>query len=193
MLSSDLKTVVAPLTRIMTIIWGAFISASVIYLFIAWIMFGQGQGTVVADAGATPSVLRPVFGVVGFLVVVGSIFMERYWFSGRAIMGKLSGSPAYEKIHPAQGGGKPSREVFERLSDSEKKLVCLVPYFQTGMIIIWAMRETVAVLGLVLVILEKDFLVIIPFSLGAALLIAIKVPRPVAFLERVRGLPGANI
>ena len=31
MLSSDLKTVVAPLTRTMTIIWGAFISATVIY------------------------------------------------------------------------------------------------------------------------------------------------------------------
>jgi len=193
MLSSDLKTVVAPLTRTMTIIWGAFISATVVYLLMAWIMFGMNPVDTVPNAETSPTVLRPVFGVVGFLLVVGSIFMERYWFSGRAIMEKLAGTPDYEKLSTQKGGMTPSREAFEKLSESEQKLVCLVPYFQTGMIIIWAMREAVAVMGLVLVILEKDFMVAIPFTVGAALLIAIKAPRPVAFLERVRGLPGTPI
>jgi hypothetical protein len=147
----------------------------------------------VPDAAAAPSVLRPVFGVVGFLLVVGSIFFERWWFSGRNIMAKLSGAPAFAQVNPQGGGKGPSREVFESLSESEQKLVCLVPYFQTGMIVIWAMREAVAILGLVLVILEKDFMVAIPFTLGAALLIVIKAPRPMVFLERVRALPGAPL
>jgi len=177
----------------MTIIWGAFISATVIYLFLAWFMFGQGTVQTVPDAAAEPTVFRPVFGVVGFFLVVASIFVERRWFSGKAIMEKLSGAPAFAQVNPQGGSTGPSREVFERLSESEQKLVCLVPYFQTGMIIIWAMRESVAILGLVLVILEKDFLVAIPFTMGAALLIAIKAPRPVAFLKRVRALPGIPI
>lgn len=193
MLSSDLKTVVTPLARVMTIIWGAFISATVIYFFLAWFMFGREAEPTVADAAAPPSVMGPIFGVVGFLLVVGSIFIERWWFSGRNIMSRLDGSPAYARINPQGGSSGPSREVFERLSPSEQKLVCLVPYFQTGMIVIWAMREAVAVLGLVLVILEKDFMVAVPFTVGAAVLIAIKAPRPVAFLENVRSLPGAPL
>ena len=59
MLSSDLKTVVAPLKRVMMIIWGAFISATIIYFFLAWFMFGRETGGTIPDAAATPSAMAP--------------------------------------------------------------------------------------------------------------------------------------
>ena len=90
-----------------------------------------------------------------------------------------------------QNTGNPSRDLFERLPDSEQKLACLVPYYQTGMIIIWAMREAVAILGLVGAIVTSDFMVVVPFGVGALAFLAIKMPRPVAFLAQVRRLPGA--
>lgn len=191
MLSPDLKKFLAPMVRIMTIIWGAMMAASVIYVFIAWIIFGQTESTVADAEAGMPGPIAPVLGVVAFLVIVASIAVERWWFSGTKIMAKLEETPTFDRFVTGQNTGNPSRELFERLPDSERKLAGLVPYYQTGMIIIWAMREAVAVLGLVGAIVTSDFMVVVPFGVGALAFLAIKMPRPVAFLKQVRRLPGA--
>lgn len=193
MLSSDLKSFLAPLVRVMTIIWAAFMAATVVYVLVAWIMFGQ-RDQVVSDAEAgLPAPVAPILGVVAFLVILASIFVERWWFSGARIMAKLDAPAAYDRLRADQANPAPSisREAFEALPESERKLACLVPYYQTGMIVIWAMRESVAVLGLVGTIILADFTVVVPFAVGALAFLAIKMPRPAAFLAQVERLPGA--
>jgi len=179
------------MARVMTIIWGAFMAATVFYVLVAWIMFG-GKGTVLPDAEAGPQVpIAPILGVVAFLVVTASIAVERWWFSGARIVARLQGPPVYEVLIAGPQSGGPTREVFERLDEPDRKLACLVPFYQTGMIVIWAMRESVAVLGLAAAIVLADFMVVVPFGVGALAFLAIKMPRPAAFLAQVRALPGA--
>ena len=191
MLSPDLKNFLAPMVRTMTIIWGAMMAASIFYVFIAWFIFGPAEQTVADAEAGQPGPIAPILGVVAFLVIVASIILERWWFSGPRIMAKLAETPAYERLVAGQNTGNPSRDQFESLPESEQELACLVPYYQTGMIIIWAMRESVAVLGLVGAIVTSDFMVVVPFGVGALAFLAIKMPRPVAFLKQVRRLPGA--
>jgi len=196
MISSDLKNFLAPLTRTMTLIWGAFLMATVSYVVFVWFLFGRNEPTVTNAETGAPVPIAPVLGVVAFLVVAASIFVERWWFSGARILKEFDRPAVFDRFASTQASAgvpkaSPSQEVFERLPDGEKKLACLVPHYQTGMIIQWAMREAVAIFGVVAAILTADFPVVIPFAVGALAFVAIKKPRPEAFLEQVKRLPGA--
>ena len=54
------------------------------------------------------------------------------------------------------------------------------------MIVVWAMLEGMAVVGLVLTILQKDFRVMIPFALAAVLLLILKRPQPGKFFAGIK-------
>ena len=90
----------------------------------------------------------------------------------------------------SKGTGGPAGEgqgIFGNLSDSEKRLACLWPHYQTTTpIVVWAMREAIAVVGLVLAILQQDFRVVIPFAAAALILMLIKLPRPTRFFARIQ-------
>lgn len=136
MLSPDLKNFLSPMVRVMTIIWGAFMAATVIYVFVVWIMFGRNEPTIAGAEEALPVPIAPIMGVLAFLVIAASIFVERWWFTGARIMAQLNRPAAYERLVPAQGAGAPGataadRQAFERLAESEQKLACLVPFYQT--------------------------------------------------------------
>jgi hypothetical protein len=180
----------------MTIIWGAFMAATVIYVFLAWIMFGQAEPTIADAEASLPAPVAPILGVLAFLVILASIFVERWWFSGARILAQLARPAAFDRLASARGSAAgaatgPDRAAFERLGEGERKLACLVPYYQTGMIVLWAMREAVAVFGLVAAIVTGEFAVVVPFALGALAFLAVKMPRPTAFLAQVKRLPGA--
>ena len=87
----------------MTIIWGAFMAATVIYVFLAWIMFGQAEPTIADAEASLPAPVAPILGVLAFLVILASIFVERWWFSGARILAQLARPAAFDRLASARG------------------------------------------------------------------------------------------
>jgi hypothetical protein len=73
-----------------------------------------------------------------------------------------------------------------KLPAAEQRLLSLWQHYQTTMIVVWAILESIAVVGLVLAIVQHDFWVVIPFASVAVLLMAMKRPRPAEFIEGIR-------
>jgi hypothetical protein len=191
MLSTEFRKLIAPQARVLNIIWGALAFASVFYVGVAWFMFGQAAAGDL-DAGGLPPAGRPNLNLIGAMALImlglGSTYYERKSFGPSVLRGKLARDPDWSLAGPQGPGGMTGegRGIFENLSDSEKRLACLWSHYQTTMIVVWAMREAIAVVGLVLAILQRDFRVVIPFAAAALILMLIKLPRPTRFFAGIQ-------
>ena len=192
MLSAEFKDFIAPKARVLNLIWGALTFAPLMYVVIAWIIYGQTSSTpneapLLEVGSGLP--LKEIG--LGMILVLGfsAIFYQKRAFSGDLLAKKMAGDPVWppEGSPMASGSGSGDKEIFERLSDSEKRLAVLWPHYQTTMIVVWAMLEAISVLGLVLTILQRDFYVVIPFAGAAVILNVMKIPRPTRFFAGVRG------
>jgi len=191
MLSADFKKLIAPQARVLNIIWGALAFATIFYVGIAWFMFGQGTPGDL-DANGLPSVGRSNLNLIGAIVLIllglGSVYYERKSFGASMLKDKLARDPDWS-LAGSQGVGGTTvagREIFENLSDSEKRMACLWSHYQTTMIVVWSMREAIAIVGLILTILQQDFRVVVPFGLAALILMLMKMPRPTRFFAGIR-------
>ena len=72
----------------------------------------------------------------------------------------------------------------DALDPAEQRLVALFPYYQTTTIVVLALRESVAVLGLILTIVTGDFWLYVPFGVAAVVLIGSQPPAVGSFMER---------
>ena len=191
MLSADFKDLIAPRARVLNLIWGAFTFAPVMYAVMAWIMFGQASHTPneIAPLAEGPGLPLKEIGL-GLILVLGfsAIFYQKRSFSGDFLAKKMAGDPVWPPAGSmmASGPGDQGREIFERLSASEKRLAGLWPHYQTTMIVVWALLESIAVLGLILAILQRGFWVMVPFACAAVILNVMKMPRPTRFFAGVR-------
>jgi len=191
MLSTEFRKLIAPQARVLNIIWGALVFASVFYVAIAWFMFGQAAAGDL-DAGGMPPVGRSNLNLIGAMALImlglGSTYYERKSFGPSVLRDKLARDPDWSLAGPQGSGGMTGEGpgIFENLSDSEKRLACLWPHYQTTMIVVWAMREAIAVVGLVLAILQRDFRIVIPFAVAALILMLIKLPRPTRFFAGIQ-------
>ncbi len=52
------------------------------------------------------------------------------------------------------------------------------------MIVVWAMREGVVVVGLATAIMRSSFTIVLPFAMVALVSLALKAPRPRSFFEK---------
>jgi len=77
------------------------------------------------------------------------------------------------------------------LEPVEQRLVLIFPQYQTAMIAGCALRESIAVLGLVLTVLTGSFVMMVPWAVVAVALITSRPPRPAEFLDRVMPLARA--
>jgi hypothetical protein len=191
MLSAEFKKLIAPRAMVLNLIWGALAFAPVFYVAVAWFMFGQGAAGDL-EASGLPSVGRSNLNLIGAIVLIllglGSVYYERKSFGASVLKEKLARDPDWSL---AGTQGKPGvsgdgQGIFESLPDSEKRLACLWSHYQTTMIVVWAMREAIAVVGLVLAILQQDFRVVLPFGAAALILMLIKLPRPTRFFAGIR-------
>jgi hypothetical protein len=184
MLTENFRKLVVPLARNLMIIWGAFLTAPLIYLFIAWTL-GRQDGF--AEGGADAGLLGMVGALVMVLLVGASIVFERRAYSSATLRAKLAEPPSFDRFFSRQTKGTAAaRTLFESLPESEQKLACMFPHFQTTQVVIWAFREAVAVVGLALAILARDFTLALPFCLAGLVLVGIKPPRSAAFFEAIR-------
>ncbi len=191
MLSTEFRKLIAPRAKVLNIIWGAISIAPVFYVAVAWIMFGQvAAGDL--DASGLPPAGRSNLNLIGAIALImlglGSVYYERKFFGASVLKDKLARDPDWSLASPqgTMGGSQDGQGLFENLSDSEKRLAGLWPHYQTTMIVVWSMREAIAVVGLVLAILQEDFRVVIPFAAAAMILMLIKLPRPTRFFAGIK-------
>ncbi len=176
MLSREFKSLITPRARTLVVIWGAILLSPVMYFLIAWFIFGQGEGASAEVGSGLP--LNQIG--MGLLVVlgIGATYYQRLALGPARLRAILDTEPV------APEGN--DRDLFLELPPSEQRLFGLWPHYQTTMIIVWAILEAIAVVGLVLTILQRDFMVMIPFSAAAILLLALKRPSPAGFCEGIR-------
>ena len=194
MLSAEFKKLIAPQAKVLNIIWGAIMIAPVLYVAVAWFIFGQAA---VSDPGANglPGIGRSNLNLIGVVMLLilglGSTYYERKFLGASVLEEKLARDPDWSLAGSkgTPGVTEDGWGIFDNLSDSEKRLACLWPYYQTTMIVVWALREAIAVMGLVLAILQEDFRVVIPFAAAAMILMLVKLPRPTRFFEGIRVNP----
>jgi len=70
------------------------------------------------------------------------------------------------------------------LEPVEQRLVMLFPHYRSTLIVSLALRESVAVFGLVLAVVSGEFSAVIPWAVVAVGLVTTQPPRATAFLER---------
>lgn len=176
MLSPGFKIWIAPRARALLLIWGAILLAPIMYVVIAWFLFGRADNFQVSQNSQLP---WSQIGMGALLVLgLGAGYFQRLALSPARLKAILSAEP----VAP---GGK-DRDLFEKLTPGEKRLAGLWQHYQTTLIVVWAMLEGMAVVGLVLTILQKDFRIMIPFAVAAVILLILKKPQPGKFFSGIK-------
>jgi F0F1-type ATP synthase membrane subunit c/vacuolar-type H+-ATPase subunit K len=172
--SAKFNALAAPAARTMNIIWAAMLAAPFIYLFVGWIMTRTPMQT---NPDLPAALIGAVFLLVGTLLVIASTWYQRQALSDARLKAVMA-APAGGAVPAAAAGLEPV----------ERRLARLLPHYQTVMIVTLALREALAVLGLVLVILTGNFLLMVPWAMAAVGLITIQPPRVTALLDRATPL-----
>lgn len=175
MLSPELKQFVAPLARVLNVIWLAFLLTPLVYLVLAWILAGNRPEPSTTNPETQNLILIGVI-VVSVLAIVASFYYRQWALSPQRMGAKLNPStpPNLAPEHLNRWSG---------LLEKDRHLGQAVAYYQTVLIVVYALREAVAVFGLILVVMFGDFVTVIPFSLVAFCLILIQRPQISDFLE----------
>lgn len=177
MLSRELLQAVAPRARTLNLIWGAFLAATVIYVaLIAFVVTRPAAGEAAAGPRLDARLATAALTGLALLAAAGSLVLPRTLLApGKLARGTISGSGASPTA--AETAATP------KLAPSERELLKLLPAYQASLIMSWALRESVAVFGVILAILTARSAAVVPFALVALALLALERPRVVAFLE----------
>lgn len=177
MLSRELQQAVAPRARTLNVLWSAFLAATVIYVGVVAFALGSAASRESA-AGAPPDpwLVTAVLAAMAVAAAAGSFFVPRLLLSG----GKGS------SLAIAGAGSAPTAAeaaAAPRLPESERTLLGYLPAYQTTLIIVWALREAIAVFGVIAAILTRQPATVVPFAVAALALLALARPRVTAYLE----------
>jgi len=168
-MSPDLRDLMAGYQRRLTIVWGAFIVATVLYAALGVFVARQAPGTTTAGVSSLPI-------VVG-IATCGLAFAGAGAAAGQRLLaqalqgGKVGGAPL-----------PPPRLPERNFTEEERFLVSRLPAYQMVMILTWASYEAAAVVGLVLSIMMRD---LVPAVLGSAVALVLLVanrPQVEAFI-----------
>jgi F0F1-type ATP synthase membrane subunit c/vacuolar-type H+-ATPase subunit K len=171
MLTNAIKAAAAPQVRVMNIIWGAFMAAAPIYVFVASVYVRSAAPA--AEEGVLQMVILEVAAVAALVLAVASFLYPRWAFG--------PGLPA-DPPRWAPSGGAQAPD----LSDSDRRALSWLAHYQSTLIVVWALREGVVVLGLVVTIVRGQFNLLLPFAAAALVLLALGRPRPHEYLEDLR-------
>lgn len=168
----------APQARNLNIIWFAFLAAPFFYTFIGWVATRDGRP--LAPAEVPVGLLQVALLLTATVLTLGSFAYPRRMLADARLRTLLAGP------FP----GQPPAGTAD-LEPVEQRLVLLFPHYQTTQIVSLAMREAIAIFGLVLAIVTGSFLMMVPWSVVAVGLISSQPPRPVEFLDRALPLARA--
>lgn len=184
-ISPPLESLLRPLFRIQTIIWGAMTTGKLIYLGL--VVFLVKAKTI--PEIALPGYLPPVFGVVGTLLAVTSIILWRSWNSSEAIQAAMKAVviPGPDSSS-SQDQGSPNRRLpdgFGALAEPEKRVFLVFQDLMRRMIICLAMNDVLAAFGLVTGLCTQQLGQAVPFILAAILANVFIFPRPQASINEI--------
>jgi len=185
MLSPDFHRAIAAKAKVLNIIWGAMLAASLFYVVLAWIMSGQTGGGEAQESGP---MMMTIISVVALGALGASIWAERRMLAPSRLAQYVEQVPAAGVLIAGLNGAVTATpeqiQQFATLSDTEKRLAGLSVPYQMAMIVVWSLRESVVVLGLVLSVMQTSFAAILPFALIGVAALVQKAPRSAAFYER---------
>ena len=177
MLSRELQQAVAPRARTLNVLWGAFLAATVFYVGVVALALGKAApGESAADTLPDPWLVTAVLAAMAVGAAAGSFFVPRLLLSGSkgSLLAIAGAGPAPTAAETAAAA---------RLPESERILLGHLPAYQTTLIIVWALREAIAVFGVIAAILTRQPAIVVPFAVLALALLALARPQVTAYLE----------
>jgi hypothetical protein len=159
--AAERADIAAEQSRLLQIVWIAFLAAVIVYTPIPWLIIAEG-----ADSAAPPPPgVRSGLYFAALGAAVSSFLAKRWWTNS-----------LLAAVH-SPSGARGSDDAWARL--------------RIGCVITWALSEAVALIGLTLSIIARRPLDAIPFAAGAALLLCLHRPAswPLQALPRAGGRP----
>lgn len=181
------SALLARLTRPTNFIWLAFCSAVLVYAAVAWLMQSSTEPLLVDRGPLAGDPLVPAFAVAA----IAAVFAARR-FPRRLVLSKekLRAAEARDVRAAFRTDVMPAEEVasIEAMSPDERRPFMLLGAWNSALILEWAGFEVVAILGLVLAVLRRDFATYVPFGAVALLFLLMAKPRAEEPLELARRL-----
>jgi hypothetical protein len=168
-MSPDFRDLVAGYQRRLTILWGAFVAATILYATLGVFVARQAPGVTTAGVSSLPIVVG--IATCGLAIASAGAAAGQRLLAQALQGGKVGGAPL-----------PPPRLPGRDLTEEERFLVARLPAYQAVMIITWASYEAAAVVGLVLSIMMHDP---VPAVLGSAVALVLLVanrPQVEAFI-----------
>jgi len=184
MISPRVKQTLENQNRVLTVIWGSFLTAALLYIAVGYLVATRDPAAPARGGSFALTVGLVVAAVV--LVVAGRLLLQRRL--ARADRGAAS-MIASGRIMTPGSAPPPGGE----LEPAEREVLGLAAYYQTTLIIVWACYEAVAVLGLVGTILDLDVRPVVVGAVAAVALIGTTRPQLEDFLQDCRARGWINL
>jgi len=169
--------------RFIWISWLGFLLSSVLYIIVAYL------GTY--SALQRPSQLTDtiLYGCVGIAIVAGvcSLIISRVICSETKLRKKFQEIPKIERLAKSRGG-KVDRGLLDKLDSltlDEQRIYSIFSGYTGWYVVIEAVVDLIAVIGLVPAILGRDFQLYFYFGIPAIVLKVLHYPKGNAFLELI--------
>lgn len=176
MLSPSTQKALQQPIRVLHLIWFAFLSSHLIYGVVAFVVAQSSRPAL------EPGTAR-LFQIGAVVLALGSAvaaqLYDRFALSEEKLKQRLHTMGAPEEVFSGRSGKSSMAmpEGFEDLSEREQKVVALLPYYQTSMIVRWAFLESITVYGLVgLFVGALELQYFLPFPIVAFALLATTRP-----------------
>jgi len=184
MLSDELRQAIKGDVLRHRLLWVASISSIAIYCVVAAIVAQQGgEGRNVTD------MVRWALMAAGAGMLVGAFCVRHVLLSPARVRTVLEAPPDIEEMARNPNTGQIQQErlaLLQQLSEEDARLcglaaACLKPY-----LLMLAMVDACAIIGLVLAILQRDLNAILPFAVAAGAVSVVHFPNLDGLLEQAR-------
>ncbi len=185
MQSETFRELIRPIEKVRRVIWLAFIATVPLYIFSEYAQLGW-PATGASSLRSNPMVVSLV--LISLLCALAAPWMPGFLLPDARLREFLGKRPDLEEL--ARGGQVQAvnQERLARirtLAPDEQRLLALVPRFFTGFIVRLAFNESIALYGLVLASLSRNFVAMIPFAALSLVLNLAVSPKMDSDFERV--------
>jgi fatty acid desaturase len=186
--SPTLSAMVAPMVSVKWLIWAAFNVATILYVAVAYLMFGR--------AGSMGSMVPPgpqplAMFVLAAITAIASRRIPKWVMPDRRLHEILTRDPDPESLARNAQTGQVNAQRLQKiktLAPAEQRLLAASSSLFAPFVVQLAFGEAIALYGLVLSFWSHAFLPVLPFAAIALLLNLPLSPKLAPELERLRKL-----
>jgi uncharacterized membrane protein YbaN (DUF454 family) len=186
--SPTLSVLLAPMVRVKWLIWAAFNLATILYVALAYVMFGRLGliGSMVPPVSQTA-----VLFLLAAITAIASRRVSRWVMPDRRLEELLARGPDPESLARNSQTGEINAQRLQKvrsLDPAEQRLLAASFSLFTPFVVELAFGEAIAIYGLVLSFWSHTFLPVLPFAAVALALNLPLFPKLEPELERLRKL-----